>query len=157
MPENTCLKCKGCCRFNNIRSKWSPSFLKKEISSFKEKKIKFSLREKSKRIKLVSSGNYFFCPFFDNLNNKCSVYKIRPFDCRLYPFLLRRVKKRIFLAIDLNCPYIEKTIESRVFKKYLKTLIKFLKQKIDKEILLDNLQFVGPFREKNIRNLLILR
>lgn len=50
----------------------------------------------------------FFCFYLDLEDNKCNVYQNRPFECRLYPFLInkRNESQSVCLAIDPNCPYV---------------------------------------------------
>ncbi|MCM8779553.1 MAG: YkgJ family cysteine cluster protein [Candidatus Omnitrophica bacterium] len=156
IPQKVCLRCSGCCRFAYSRSKWSPCLLDKEIKALRRKRISLGLRPKTKRLKLVFSDGLFFCPFFDSIKNRCRIYRFRPFDCQLYPFLLQRKKNKIYLALDLHCPYIKKTLGSLKFKKHLKELVSFLKTKNVKKIILDNPQITANYPEKTVINLMRL-
>jgi len=156
IPQEFCLKCKGCCRFANVRSLWSPCFLLKEIEIFKKNGIPLCLRPKAKKAKLVYSKGCYFCPFFNLDKNYCTVYHLRPFDCRLYPFLLRSRREKVYLAVDKNCPYIEKIFGKQEFKTYLAGLIKFLKQPKIKRLIQQNRQLIGIFPEKTVVNLIHL-
>lgn len=115
IPEEFCLKCDGCCRFAEANSAWFPHLLKAE-----EKKIskdKFRLVPNKKE-------NNFLCVFLHIDDNKCKIYKTRPFECRLYPFLLNRYGEsgKIFLAVDTNCPFVEENLKKPEFKKYTEYL-----------------------------------
>lgn len=104
-----CLKCEGCCRFSQRNTIWSPHLLKEE-------------KEKSgKKVSLLPNpkDTNFICAFFDIQNNRCRSYALRPFECRLYPFLINRKNHKVFLAVDLKCPYVEKKLKSKEFKEYI--------------------------------------
>lgn len=107
-----CLKCEGCCRFSSSDTIWSPHLLKQEKEKL-SKKI---------RLKSNSKDNNFICASFNIRNNKCKIYPLRPFECRLYPFLINRQGNKVFLAVDLKCPYIEENLENKKFKDYIRYL-----------------------------------
>ena len=156
IPQKICLKCLGCCRFANSRSKWSPCLLSREIKIFKKKHIPLFLRPKSKKLRLVSGNDQFFCPFFNVVKNSCGIYGVRPFDCQLYPFMLRKRKNKVYIAVDINCPYIEKTFRGKKFNRYLNNLIIFLSQPSIKNIIRRDSQIIGNFPEKTVINLACL-
>ncbi|MCM8762835.1 MAG: YkgJ family cysteine cluster protein [Candidatus Omnitrophica bacterium] len=159
IPKNFCLNCQGCCRYANIRSKWSPFLLNEEIELFKKKKIPVSLRPHTKKIKLIrllSASREVVCPFLEVFSNRCKIYNLRPFDCRLYPFLLRKIKNKIYLAIDTNCPYVQKTFRQEEFNNYVDRLARFLKQPKIKKLIQCNPRIIGFFPEKEVVNLLCL-
>jgi len=126
VSSGTCLKCDGCCRFAQQDTAWSPVLLDKEIDELTGKGIIPQDSRFTKKILLKPQGNTesFICTFFNPRENKCLVFPYRPFDCRLYPFLLARRAKRIFLAVDLHCPFIKKNIKAKEFKNYITYLIK---------------------------------
>ncbi|MFA4842742.1 MAG: YkgJ family cysteine cluster protein, partial [Candidatus Omnitrophota bacterium] len=97
IPQEVCLKCQGCCRFSEKDSVWSPSLLDEEAESLGQKKI---------LLIASAAGNVFFCSFFEPEKNACKIYSRRPFECQLYPFLLKRKDKKTFLAVDPKCPFI---------------------------------------------------
>lgn len=81
---------------------------------------------KTKEIKVLKRGDDFICQFLNSGNNCCRIYKQRPFECKLYPFLLVRRQKTLALAAHLACPYLNDKLDSPQFKKhidYLKTSI----------------------------------
>lgn len=101
-----CIRCYGCCRFREKESIWLP----------------FS-------IKPIPYQDQFICPNLDLKTNHCKNYSERPFDCRLYPFLLNKKEDKIFLSVHLNCPFIKKNLKKRSFKGYVEYLKGFLLQK----------------------------
>lgn len=99
VPQKVCLKCQGCCRFQEAFTVWAPQ----------DKKIRLIYSQKE---------NIFFCSFFDKEKNKCRIFTRRPFECRLYPFLINRKDKKVFLAVDLNCHFAQENLRSTAFKEY---------------------------------------
>lgn len=124
IPSKVCLACFGCCRFAEKGSVWNPP-----------------------NIKLVpgKGQSNFLCSFLNPKNNKCRIYPHRPFDCRLYPFLICRRGKKVFLSADLNCPYLEKHLESGEVKKYVVSLLNFLNSKKFLKVLKDNPQIAQEY------------
>ncbi|MDD5044569.1 MAG: YkgJ family cysteine cluster protein [Candidatus Omnitrophica bacterium] len=155
-PQNFCLKCVGCCRFSSVRSKWSPYFLPEEIKLFKKRGIPLSLRPKTKKAKLIFSKDYCFCPFFDPEKNRCTVYRLRPLDCTLYPFLLEEKREKVYLAVDKNCSYIAEQFGTREFKAYLGKLFRFLKQPKVAGYIRKNRRIIGNLTEKSVVSLVRL-
>lgn len=80
----------------------------------------------------------FYCSFFNLAQNKCRIYQKRPFECRLYPFLLQRQKNKFYLAADLNCPFVQKNLKSRKFKAYLRYLTRLFGSPALKNLLRQN-------------------
>lgn len=137
VSSNFCLKCEGCCRFNQQDTIWSPRLLNEE----KEKL--------DKKIRLLSNpkqGN-FICACFDIRDNKCKVYAFRPFECQLYPFLINRKAEDIFLAVDLRCPFIKENLKGQSFKDYSQYLTNFLNSPGQLNILQNNPQIVQAYTE----------
>lgn len=136
VPKSACLVCLGCCRFRERKSIWRPHFLKSEKQAIKKISLKAGPGE----------GN-FFCSFLNPETNKCSIYHMRLFECRLYPFLIRRKNKKIFLAVHLNCPHIGKKLAGNKFKEYAAYLAKILKSKEFLKILKDNPQIAQAYED----------
>ena len=89
---NACEECGGnCCTgesgyiyINNLEIENMAKFLELSISEFKEKYLfkngyKYSLKE-------LHVENSYDCVFFDREKNGCSVYPVRPTQCRTFPF-----------------------------------------------------------------------
>lgn len=134
IPQNFCLSCDGCCRYAEKNTAWAPLFVFEEIaglvtgdivppSLFAHKDIH---RGEAARVDLARAGEQFICPCFDLGNNQCKIYAYRPFDCRLYPFLLLRSEGKVYLAADEKCPFIKKTGKSAEAEKYIAYLAGFL-------------------------------
>lgn len=132
-----CLKCRECCKFKKGEAAWAPIFSRAEIDAIvREYKIKPAWRKYKKSInsfrpRLVKSQKdigLYVCPFLDRQRYSCMIEKLKPFDCRIWPFVLMRNRKKE--AINLvyygrkYCPGLE-NIGRRRFETYKKYLINF--------------------------------
>lgn len=132
--EKFCLDCKGCCRYAEKESVWSPLFMFEEIIEVTEKNIiprsLFSRPGerpgKAARIRLAEYAGHFICPRLDPKSNACNIYVSRPLDCRLYPFLLAAKDRQAYLAMDKKCPYSAETLKKGISPEYKKYLVDFL-------------------------------
>ena len=122
IPQEICLKCDGCCRFNYPDTIWAP------------------LERKT-----VSHQDYYICEWFNPENHKCKDYKNRPFDCLFYPFLLHKKNEKIYLAAHLACPYISEKINLLEFSNYAERLSNFLKSEDGKKLLKGNLHICAEY------------
>lgn len=130
VPQGVCLKCTGCCRFSQLISQWAPVFSEKEI-----------------RLQPAKKGDYFVCPLLNEDDNKCRIYTLRPFDCQLYPFLINRKDRKIYLSVDLNCSWAKENLNNQPFKKYLDYLSSLLNSKAYRLILKNNPQLIQTYPE----------
>ena len=126
IPEGFCLECDGCCRFTSDNPPWPPHAIR-PVPNKKD--------------------NNFLCPDLNISDNKCKIYKTRPFECRLYPFLINRdkVSGKIFLSLDLNCPFAQEQPKSKEFEKYTEYLTTFLKSAGFIKALKDNAEFIQSY------------
>lgn len=65
------------------------------------------------------------CKFYKN--GKCSIYRKRPLDCRLYPIKIRFQRGKSFLNISLGCKYIE-SLSKKAKQKLYKRVVDFVKK-----------------------------
>jgi len=149
IPEEFCLKCKGCCRFKEMDSVWTPCLLDEEIQELLDEKIPPACISSNKRLLPVPNpqGDGFVCPFLETKDNKCKIYGFRPFECRLYPFLINLRGGKAILTLDLNCPYVAEHLNSAEFKKYTAYLISFLNSPGQLELLKDNPHILQAYEE----------
>ncbi|PIQ88542.1 MAG: hypothetical protein COV72_07910 [Candidatus Omnitrophica bacterium CG11_big_fil_rev_8_21_14_0_20_42_13] len=103
VPESACLKCEGCCRFNGRDTVWAPC----------ERKV-------------VPFQDYFICSLFSPLTRRCKSYDSRLLDCRIYPFLIHKKEKSVYLTADLKCPYLNERLQSKEYEDYARYLFNFL-------------------------------
>lgn len=98
--QGFCLKCNLCCRFNQIDTIWTP-----------------------KGIRPSPYKDYFICPHLNIDTNRCRIYLRRPFDCKLYPFVLTRKNSKVFLGLDSRCPYTKDKLKADTLKEYARYLV----------------------------------
>ena len=149
IPQEICLECRGCCRFNQRDSVWSPALLNEEAQELLRNKIPPLFISTDKKIllgQLAGEGN-FACSFLRPEENLCKIYPRRPFECQLYPFLINRKGAKVFLALDLHCPFAAKKIKTRDFKGYVLYLTEFLNSPPQAEILKNNPQIIQVYPE----------
>jgi len=150
VPQDFCLKCRGCCRFKEADSVWSPCLLDEEIQGFLDKPgIPAASISIDRRIQPVANpeGADFICPFLGTPDNKCKVYNLRPFECQLYPFLINLRKGKVLLTVDLNCPYVYENINSQEAKDYIVYLTDYLNSASLRSMLKDNPQIIQAYEE----------
>jgi len=129
IPSEFCLGCRGCCRFSEKDSMWSPLLLNEEIECLKENNLLSGCDTKKKKLTTVlnSTEENFVCAFLSVQDNSCRIYGLRPFECRLYPFLINREKNRIYLAVDPHCSFVERNAATSQFREYADYVADILK------------------------------
>ena len=146
VPQQVCLSCDGCCRFKEPQSRWRPKITSSEGEVITARK---GLRDN-----FVASGEYLKtqnvrgicqCVFFNQNDNTCGIYDVRPFDCQLYPFLLYKKDQEIFIYVHLSCPYIQQKRYSREFDDYLMRLKDFLRKDDAQKFFQENLSIAGDY------------
>jgi Fe-S-cluster containining protein len=158
VPEKTCLACQGCCRFNATNSQWRPKISEEEIDAVHQesafgKKIFRGTVDHEHFLqtfdipKVQPYSAQCQCTFFDIENNRCKIYKQRPFDCRLYPFLLVKKDNAYFVGVHLNCPYIEKTRHEVPFTEQVEKVKKFFEQQHVLEYFKRNKLLAGEYAD----------
>lgn len=150
VPQEFCIKCRGCCRFKEPDSVWSPCLLDEEIQELLDKKgIPAASISIDRRLHLIANpdGADFICPFLSSMDNQCKIYDIRPFECQLYPFLINLRKGKVLLTVDLNCPYVCEKINSREAKDYIIYLTDYLNSPQLLKMLKDNPQILQAYEE----------
>ena len=141
IPQEFCLKCHGCCRFAKINSPWTPLFLKEEAGALAAEKLLDETMASAGKIPLISNTGKeggFICSFLNTGFNQCRIYRMRPFECQLYPFLLNRQGSKVFLAGDFNCPFLKENSNTPAFKEYASFLTTYLNSPYYRKILNDN-------------------
>ncbi len=102
-----CRRCRECCRFRANREDFAPIFTDQEVEAIgavRERDGKpmptfapFRSTTNILQIRL-KPAEYddpvypFVCPFLDEENYQCSIYDVRPFDCRIWPFIVVKVR-----------------------------------------------------------------
>lgn len=115
VSSDYCLSCLCCCRYNSSSSIWSPNLLEQE-------KRELGLE----KIELIPINESYICRFLNLENNRCRIYKKRPLECRLYPFLINSCSEKLYLSVHLSCPFVKGKINGEKFKRYLNYLNRYL-------------------------------
>ncbi len=111
--EQRCLSCKACCRFDDKKSIWRPRVATcEEIFSQEQDSI-----DSSGYIHAETHTHCISCVFLNICDNRCSVYALRPLECRMYPFLLFWSEGQIAVGVHLSCPYVQEEENSHFFKE----------------------------------------
>ncbi len=154
VPQEFCLKCKGCCRFSEDNSVWAPCLLDEEIQDLldKAKELPSVFLSVDKRLKLVvnpqgNAGAEFICPCLNIQDNKYKIHLNRPFECQLYPFLITLRDKKVILTVDLNCPYIKENLNTKELKEYTDYLSAYLNSPTQLKTLKSNPQIIQAYEE----------
>lgn len=149
VPQEVCLECWGCCRFSEQDSVWLPGLLNEEMQELLKKDFPPSLISQDKKIHSLPNlaQNNFVCSFFQPKDNKCAIYAFRPFECQLYPFVINRKADKVFLALDLRCPFVKENLESQKFKEYIRYLTSFFNSPRTIEILKNNPQIIQIYED----------
>ena len=89
----------------------------------------------------------FICPAFDPNTQHCTIYRDRPLDCQIYPFMMMWSAdyQSVLLVVDRLCPYTENQIQGSQFKTYIDEMVEFL-ESIKKNIA-QNYSLVSHFQE----------
>ncbi|MFA5144830.1 MAG: YkgJ family cysteine cluster protein [Candidatus Omnitrophota bacterium] len=149
VPSRACLKCQGCCRFKEEDSVWSPCLLDEEVQDFLDKNIPAASISVDRRLQLIpnSAGEGFICPFLNSADNCCKVYDSRPFECQLYPFLIKLCNGKVLLTVDLNCPYVNEKMSTPEMDEYINYLTAHLNSKQQLTMLKNNPQITQAYED----------
>jgi Fe-S-cluster containining protein len=101
------INCKGCnnhCCGKN--SHLTPVLLPSEEEKFKDNsKI---VKTPHRAMKVLEKKKNNTCVFLDDKTTRCTNYKERPLECRLYPFLLDFSKEKPSVKLDKRfCPHLK--------------------------------------------------
>ena len=80
------------------------------------------------KINFLSCGSGWACSFLNLQDNRCKIYARRPFECRLYPFLINKKDKDLYIALDPRCPFSCNKTKTMGFEGYLDYLVNFFKR-----------------------------
>lgn len=112
--SKVCLNCKGCCYFlSKNQAKLAPFFTQRELRDIDNKKLK-KINNNFLQAKIVKSKKYkkrYVCIFLNEDDYRCKIYRNRPIDCMLWPFVVGydKKKKKVFLwVVDKDwCPAVD--------------------------------------------------
>jgi len=151
LSSDVCLSCEGCCRFDKEKSDWRPKVGKSEERSIASNLM---LGEKAESKRLVERGGYlddklchglYACIFFNPDDSTCGIYHNRPFECRLYPFVLTRLEEKPAVSVHLSCPYVQEKKGTLEYDQYVCYLKEFLKTDAVDSLLRKNPHLFGDY------------
>jgi len=97
-------------------------------------------------IPTVAYQDFFICHFFNPQLNTCGIYHIRPFECRLYPFLLIKKSQEIAIGVHLLCPYIQEKRDTSDWQQYVAALKQYFTRDDVQAFLLRNPALIGDYK-----------
>ena len=150
VPPSWCMSCDVCCHFPEHNSFLAPYFTQPEIRDALERGLpkKFFEDLDGGKIRLVPFKEGFICPAYDPHISRCTIYEIRPIDCRLYPFALMGDKKGdlVILGVDEKCPFIMESRDEPYIKDTAADLAKMIEEELS-SIFVQNKDLIGPYQE----------
>jgi Fe-S-cluster containining protein len=140
VAQEFCLKCKGCCRFSQSDSAWTPFVLQQELDALVDQGAPPALFSQKSKIQPEPHAQEegYVCPFLQSLSNACMIYDQRPLECQLYPLLITKKDEKIFLAVDLHCPFIQERRHTPEFSTYVRLALDVLRTPIFQKTIRDN-------------------
>ncbi|MFH1577780.1 MAG: YkgJ family cysteine cluster protein [Candidatus Omnitrophota bacterium] len=140
--HESCLNCLGCCRYNLPSNIWLPQLLEEEKGLLN-----------IERLETIPHNDGYICFFLNPEDNRCQVYERRPLECRIYPFIINRQGKKLFLGIDIKCPAVSDKIKSEQFREHRDYLIEYFKSPLGLTALRNNRRVFCSYPADEILNL----
>lgn len=122
VPQDVCLACEGCCRFDRADSGWRPKLGESEREFLTEMIFSGGHVDRHHMLKARVTGGVCHCTCFDAQAKVCGIYRYRPFECRLYPFLLMKQGAEVCVGVHLACPHIQNHLDSEAYRHFQQTL-----------------------------------
>ncbi len=122
VSETFCLQCEGCCRFDQKDSVWRPRISDSEKETFA------SAMDENGFLMTNKSDDHYICQFFDPASHRCHIYQTRPFECRLYPFMITKSSDFLHLLAHRHCAFILQTEKTDEFVSYIEYLRELFSQ-----------------------------
>jgi len=145
IPSSVCLKCDVCCRFEHPTDGWRP-----KVGETEKPVIDNVIRGK----KWIDPQGFIYmrqgkgqcrCMFFNTSDQTCQIYKERPFECILYPFLLMEHENQPWIGVHLACPHIQKHYGDASYQAFAEGLKTYFRQDHVTEFLKANPSLVRDF------------
>ena len=153
VPNERCLRCDVCCRFPEKESPLRPYFTEAEIARAVAHGVPAAAFPdvSGGRITLIPhpQGEGYICPAFDAGTNGCTIYEVRPLDCRLYPFAVMRPPRGegVLLGWDRLCPYLREEAEPMAPVMLSADVAARLQEADQRGILVNHPGLIGGFQE----------
>lgn len=153
VPSELCLTCDVCCRFPERESVLRPFFTAEEI----EQAIAHGAAPEhfpdpgGGRIRLVPHphGEGYLCPCFDRATQHCTIYPVRPLDCRLYPIALMRDREGsgLVMGLDTKCPYVQDPLNVGALGRYVERVGREMERPELRDVLAVYPDLIGGFQD----------
>jgi len=153
IPSDVCLACEVCCRFpereNFLRPYFTGSEIEKAVAAGAPPEWFPDSRGSRIRLRPHPEGEGYICPFFETTSHHCSIYSVRPLDCRLYPLSLMRDEQgqALVLGLDLKCPYVQDTQNAPQLGALARQVTLQLQTAEMREVLSEHPEIVGPYQD----------
>jgi Fe-S-cluster containining protein len=128
LTSEQCLKCRGCCLFHQAEGDWSPRLTPEDFAGLMKAAPDGAWRNGVDRIVLKSCKGAHACSFIDEKSHHCFVYGARPFECRIYPFLLSSEKSGFKVYAHLSCPGIDQLRAAGTWERAVAQIKAFFSQ-----------------------------
>lgn len=149
VPSSYCFKCKSCCVFESTQTTWRPLMAQEE-------RLRSCLVSPGKcfdnaavdpdgYVKTVNEQGKGRCAVFHDKEYVCNFYETRPFECRIYPFMLVEKEGKPFLAAHLNCPFVSEHWRDEMFEEYVEYLMNYIEQPAVKNFISRNRNIARPY------------
>lgn len=131
-PE--CLPCQVCCLFPDRSTAFRPFFAGEEISVHSSNEMERTrlfgtlTTAIGSQAELIEEGGGFRCPFLESATHACRIYRDRPLDCRLYPFMIACAPdgESVHLVLDLHCPPLRDVPDSARVRNHASRLARWI-------------------------------
>jgi Fe-S-cluster containining protein len=154
VPSSHCTSCDVCCHFPDKDSLLAPYFTAEEIVLAVDAGVpeRHFSDPAGCKITLVRFHEGYRCPAFNPEQHHCSIYPVRPFDCRIYPFALMEPEIPAtghagVLGLDTKCPYILKSEASETIERATDALMSHLGSHAVQTLLQNDPGLINPFQE----------
>ncbi len=136
LNSETCLSCKLCCEYATQKDEWRAKVTPEDVAKLSAHTDQ-SFHD-HEFLKNKKCHGLFLCTFLNPDDRTCGIYENRPFECRLYPFVLTNYEGRHAVSVHLACPYVQDNLDSDAYKDYIKYLKEVFAKPEIKDYLTDN-------------------
>jgi len=152
VSSDVCLSCDGCCRFKEEQSSWRPKLAKEEAAHGAKMGLPIEIFSKNTSwpdgsVHTMICNGQHVCRFFSPELNSCSIYRARPFECQLYPFVLSKQDHQIQLCVHLACPFVQEKRNDPSFDVYVDYLKVFFRKPKMIDFIRRNPFLAGDYKE----------
>ena len=118
-----------------------------EINQAEKKGLAEKILSQDGRLNTVSCAGEHLCSFLNPKDHTCGIYQHRPFECRLYPFVLTRNTDGAGVYVHLNCPFVQEKYASADLHRYVEYLKEFFAKETVLDFLKRNPSLIGDYAE----------